>query len=228
MHSARLASLGEMAGGIAHEINNPLAIIDGQIGILLREDYTPSEEEVNKRLKTIESMIKRISSIVAGLKFFSRDGSKDSFEQVNIVDVINDTLSLCQEKLKSKGVKVTFSPYSEAILVKAKAVQISQVFLNFLNNAYDATEHSMEPFIRISVDNIDDHIVIKFANNGPKIPEEIREKIMQPFFTTKEIGKGTGLGLSIFVGIVENHSGKIVVESDDSLTCFSVVLPALS
>ena len=226
INSAKLASLGEMAGGIAHEINNPLTIIDGNISIIKKHlAKGGSVKEVEERINKVSQMVSRISAIVNGLKTFSRDGSSDPFEIKNFKKIVDDALSLCKEKFKSNGVSLELELPEEDCSIYCRSIQVSQILINIINNAYDALEGVENPKIKINVKNYQSNITISIKNNGPKIPDEIQEKILTPFFTTKEIGAGTGLGLSISLGIVKDHHGSLKLSSNDSYTEFLISLP---
>lgn len=225
----KLAALGEMAGGVAHEINNPLAIIKASSEQLI--DLIGLERGNSDRAKVLASKIdstsQRIASIVRGLRYFSRDGRSDPFEQVAISDVIQDTLSLCVEKFRYYGVKFTMPKDPPQVVVPCQPTQISQVLLNLLNNAFDAIAELPEKdrWIHLEMQVEDKGVKILVSNSGPRISREIEEKIFQPFFSTKEVGKGTGLGLSISKGIIDLHSGKLEVSADSKVTCFVITLP---
>lgn len=228
LHSSKMVALGEMAGGIAHEINNPLTIIKGHSdrirlmlkrGALEQELVTSSAEQINK---TVE----RISKIVAGLRNFSRDSSEVYFEPHALLDVIQDSLSFCHEKLKSHSISVEIVG-DKTLNVHCSRVQISQVLVNLINNSFYAVQRLPEKWIRIEVAQVGVQAKLSVIDSGLGISPEIRSKIMDPFFTTKPIGEGTGLGLSISRGIVENHSGRLTLDEKATHTKFDVTLPLL-
>jgi len=224
--SAKLSSLGEMAGGIAHEINNPLLIINGRLKIIEKflnipnVDITRLKEEVKK----IEGTANRIAQIVRGLKSFSREGSGDAKEMVFISTIVNDTLTFCNEKFAHHDVQLRVLPY-EDFKMSCRPSQVSQVLLNLLFNAYDAVQSFDEKWVELNILSKGEYIHFIVTDSGSGIPENLVEKIMHPFFTTKEVGKGTGLGLSISKGLVESHGGKIYYEKSSPHTQFVVELP---
>ena len=227
-HSAKMATLGEMAGGVAHEINNPLAIIQGRTDLLIQSierNKSFDEKWAMQSLKKITETCDRIAKIIKGMKTFSRNAERDPFDKVLIRNVIDDTLSVCGEKFKIHEVKLILDPIPE-FYFNGRATQLSQILLNLLNNAYDAINGMNDKWIKISVYKKNEtHFNIAVTDAGTGIPADIVNKLMQPFFTTKEVGKGTGLGLSISKGIVEEHKGKLFVDRSCVNTSFIVELP---
>lgn len=226
MYSNKMAALGEMASGIAHEINNPLAVIDGRLSLMQKYVQHLSTEENKKYLHDIESMKKmslRISQIIRGLKSFARDGSQDPMTETQFQTILSDTNSLVQEKIKVKQIKYTYSKID--FNLQCRPVEISQVLLNLISNAIDAVENLPEKWIDLQVEDHNDYATIRIIDSGCGISDQIEDKIMQPFFTTKDIGKGTGLGLSISKGIIENHHGVLIINKTFTNTCFEIKIP---
>lgn len=225
---SKLSSLGEMAGGIAHEINNPLAIIVGktfQIKTLLTTPYVDIAR-IKEITENIESTTFRIAKIVKGLRNFARDGEGDPFESVLLERLIRETLDLCQIKFKENKIKLeTRINLSSDSAIQCREVQISQVLLNLLNNSFDAIEGRDDPWITLEVLEFAESVTIKITDSGHGISSDIKNKLFQPFFTTKTIGKGTGLGLSISKGIIEQHHGSIFIDEQNKNTCFVIEIP---
>ncbi|MEW6058238.1 MAG: ATP-binding protein [Bdellovibrionota bacterium] len=225
--SSKMSALGEMAGGVAHEINNPLAAIkslSSQIQEVLRD------EQLDKKLLTemasdVEKTTDRISKIVQGLRSFSRDGSKDPHQVVNVRQLIEETLSLCKERFKKSGIALTVDDFEQNLCFDGQSTQISQVILNLLNNAHDAISDLKDKWIKLSVSESSSWIEIRVTDCGAGIPKKNKDKIFQPFFTTKEIGKGTGMGLSISTGIIRSHHGELRLDQMSPNTCFVIRLP---
>lgn len=224
--SAKLSSLGEMAGGIAHEINNPLTIIISKIKIIENkiERNEMSWESLSVELGKIDHTTMRIAKIVRGLKAFSRESTKDPKELVKISGVLNDSLDLCAEKFKHYAIDLRLKDY-EDFEFHCRPTQISQVLINLLNNAFDAIQTLEEKWIAIEVQKIDSKVRIAVTDSGGGIPSAIVEKLMHPFFTTKDVGKGTGLGLSISKGLIEDHGGSFYYDSVSINTRFVIELP---
>jgi len=225
--SNKLSSLGEMAGGVAHEINNPLAIIMGisaQMEELLKRKLVDQAKLAHLLGKIIQSS-DRIARIVRGLRTFSRDGSQDPTQLVTVNSVIKETLGFCAQRFLNNGIRLTLEPNLDDLCFMGQETQISQVLLNLLNNAYDAVEKTPEPWVLISVNKREQFLEIRVTDSGPGISSEVQEKLFLPFFTTKEIGKGTGMGLSISRKIVDNHQGELRVDDHAPHTCFVIQLP---
>ncbi|WII71942.1 ATP-binding protein [Bdellovibrio sp. 22V] len=225
--SSRLASLGEMAAGIAHEINNPLAIINGHVGILrrhLQNRGLDKEEDMVKKIDSIEAVVQRIAKIIRGLRSYAREADQGAKEWVRVESLIDDTLSFCHEKFRIEGVelKAQIEPHLE---IHVRPYQISQVVLNLLNNALDAVLASKEKRVVIEACQKQGGVEISVMDSGAGVPYHLRERIMEPFFTTKEVGKGVGLGLSISQGIIQSHGGKFYLDDAGGKTRFVIWLP---
>ncbi len=229
--SARLASLGEMAGGIAHEINNPLTIILGktrQAKILLERSGQVIPPGVIESLDAVYLTGERIGKIVRGMRNISRGVQNDPFERATLVSIFDETLSLCSARFKDHGVELIREKWSDAIELNCRPTQISQIILNLLSNAFDAIVGQAGAWVRITVEVVGREVEIAIIDNGPGIPPEIQAKILRPFFTTKAAGKGTGLGLSIVKRIIDDHGGNFFLDKNSPYTRFVFVLPLYS
>lgn len=225
--SAKMAALGEMAGGIAHEINTPLStvrMVAEQIEELV-QDAELDRVTIAQKTQVISNTVQRISVIISGLRSFSRDGSKDCLGWVPVQRVVTDTLALCGEKIKYNSIDIDVEQITDDIKIQCRSVQISQVLLNLISNACDAVADQNERWIKISAQKQSGVVKIFVSDSGQGIPEKVRDKIFQPFFTTKEIGRGTGLGLSISKGIIESHGGSLSVDSSSQNTRFVIQIP---
>ncbi len=169
----------------------------------------------------------RISKIIKNLKIFSRDDSKDPFEIVSLHELINDSVFFTQNRLDSNGVNLIIDSPKD-FFIRAQKVSLSQVFINLIHNASDAIESLEEKWIKVECRYIDDQKILrlKFIDSGTSLSSELAEKIMTPFFTTKEAGKGTGLGLPVCVGIISDHKGQLYFEQKSKNTTFVIDFPS--
>jgi PAS domain S-box-containing protein len=228
LEASKMASLGRMAGGIAHEINNPLTIIAAQAGTIKKQASALLNQEESSKIQIssekILAMIQRISKIIRGLRTFSRNAQNDPLVKTSISSIIEDTLELCSERNKALGIKLSISGDIKHF-IDCRPSQISQVLLNLISNSQDAVEKVGNKEIFVAFKELADHVEFRVSDTGPGIPEQFATKILDPFFTTKDIGKGTGLGLSIALGIVEDHMGTLILDRSAPLTTFIVRLP---
>ncbi len=209
--AGRLASIGEMVSGIAHEINNPLTSVIGFSQLLMSRDIP---NDVKEDLKVINSEAQRVAKIVAGLLTFARQ-RKPSREPVDINDIVSQVLELRCYEMKVNNIRVEAQLAPQLPQTMADGSQLQQVFLNIVLNA----EKEMAPAhdsgkLSITTERIGDAVRISFSDNGPGISQENLGKVFNPFFTTREVGNGTGLGLSVCHGIVTAHGGRIYAESE--------------
>lgn len=227
VQNAKLTSLGEMASGIAHEINNPLAVILARSSLMRKQiDRNQYDPEVFKEnLQKINITVDRIAKIIKGLKSFSRNADQDAFIATPVKTIVENTLELCNEKFRFQLVMLKVDPIPD-ISIECRESQLVQVLLNLLNNAYDAVEKNGERWVQLSFNMMKTNMItITVTDSGNGIPERIAQNIMQPFYTTKDVGKGTGLGLSISKGIVDDHRGEIYLDRKYQHTRFVINLP---
>ncbi len=225
--SSRLASIGELASGVAHEINNPLTGVIGYTQFLLDRKDTP--DNVKDDLNIINEGAHRVAGIVKRLLAFARQ-TKPARTAVDINSLINDVLQMRAYHLQANNITVDTALDSALPTTIADAGQLQQVFLNLIVNAETEMKlaHNKGKLL-ISTQKSDNTIHVSFKDNGPGIPEENLEKIFDPFFTTREVGEGAGLGLSVCYGIVKEHNGRIWVESKPRQgATFNVELPIVT
>ena len=212
---AKLASLGEIATGIAHEIYQPLSYIkviyQAVIEDLHKGHLNPEEmqEEFSEALRQVD----RISRIIEHLRTFGRSDSK-VFHNVDLKSVLYNALILMGEKLRLENIILNQFISDDLENIHGNASQLEQIFINLIQNSLDALKDREDGIINVQINNEKDKVVILFSDNGPGIPEGILDRIFEPFYSTKKIGQGVGLGLSIVYGIVEDHNGTISCESE--------------
>ena len=227
IQSSKLSALGEMAAGIAHEINNPLHIIHMEADTILEasEETDDTADDIKKSSTIILDTVNRASKIIKGLLSFSREGTQDPLKPESLNQIINDTLVFCEKKFSTKKVPLKIE-VEDDLKIECRSTQVSQVVLNLLNNALDAISQHPDPWVRLRAFRADRGLIrVEISDAGNGMPAEVRDKIFQPFFTTKPVGQGTGLGLSICKGIIEAHKGKLWVDADQPNTTFVIELP---
>jgi len=233
IHAARLAALGEIAAGIAHEMNQPLAAIQMIATSMLAdiERGTLPMERARQWLGTINEQISRLSWIIGHLRSFSRNEAPELLAPSSIEEVAENALGLVSAQMRHHGISIELELEASLPSVRGDGRRLEQVFVNLLSNARDAldTLPSTSPkTVRIRAHALPERrlVAIDIADNGPGIPEKIREHIFEPFFTTKSAGKGTGLGLSIVHTIIAECGGRIIAESRPGAgTTFHIELP---
>jgi len=225
IQSEKMSSLGLLAGGVAHEINNPLAGIQALAQVLLMEN---GDGPMAEDLKQIEQAVFQCREIVGNLLSFARQSDDGRREQVFLPAITERTASLVEFELSKKGITLETVFDEDLPLLWANPGQIQQVLINLVINAAQAMEEQGKGRIAVRARaGEDDTVIIEVEDQGPGIPDHIRDKMFDPFFTTKPEGEGTGLGLSITYGIVADHGGAIEVESAPGQgALFRIILPA--
>lgn len=230
-HQLKLASLGELAAGVGHEINNPLNIIVNTLTILKNrnESEALTSEEIDNILKINLTAANRISKIVRGLKSLSRKEVDDQFKKFNFIDVLDTTYLLVKELCRKDHIELCLKlDRNKSLHIEGIQGEIEQVLMNLLSNSIDALKDTKNARIDIEVESKDESVITQVRDNGPGIPSEILSRIHDPFFTTKEVGRGTGLGLSLVNNIVCKHKGKIEFETSENGTVVFLTLPLAS
>jgi two-component system NtrC family sensor kinase len=234
MQSSKMAALGKLAAGIAHEVNNPLAVIKEKVGwltdLLSEEDISKSENflEFDDALRKIDSHVDRARKVTHRLLGFARR-MEPSQERVNINKVLEETIEFLRNEAHYRNIKIHSDYAAHLPETTSDSAQLQQVFLNILNNAIDAVAKDGVISVQTTHYVRDRKVGICITDEGPGIPAEVLGKIFDPFFTTKEVGKGTGLGLAISYSIVEKLGGNIVVNSEVGRgTTFTIMLPVVN
>ena len=213
-----MAEIGHMAGGIAHEINNPLAIISMSAEQLNKSNSVIEDDFAVKKVHTIQKTVKRINSIVKSLLKLSRGKNDGESEFTNTSELLSDVINITQSRVKSCGINLSIEDNLIDSEVSGNITDLSQILLNLLNNAIDEVNEQSEPWIKIVSHDGPDFIEIRISDSGKGIPDEVRSKLFKPFYTTKPIGKGTGLGLSLSKALIESNQGQLYLENDSPTT----------
>ncbi len=223
IQSAKLAAVGELVSGVAHEVNNPLMAIAGYAEILLKK---VDDRETLKRLQRLYDETVRATTIVRNLLSFARKQEAEMVP-VSINEVVDSVIQLRGYEMSLEDIEIETGFNENLPLIMADFQQLQQVFLNLLINAEQAIRATGEGGkVVFRTKQTGDKIQVRVVDTGPGIPVELQSRIFEPFFTTKRIGEGTGLGLSICYGIIESHHGHIEIESHPGKgTTFSITLP---
>jgi len=225
IHSEKMSAFGQMSAGIAHEVKNPLAGILGYVQLSQRK--LEEDHPIRKNLDIIEKETRRCTDIISNLMRFARQ-EKGMYEKLDINKVVEDALDIVDHQLGLKGVKIEKELQGNLPVVEGSANQLQQVLMNFAINSQQAMEKAGGGTFKVATRNAgSDTVEILVSDTGPGIPKDIQDKIFEPFFTTKRAGEGTGLGLAVTYGIIKEHGGDIVIDSDEGKgTTFIVSLPA--
>lgn len=226
LQAGKMATLGEIAAGIAHEINNPLTIVVSRLAYLekILGKKNMLLPEVTESIYKVNQTVERIVKIVNGLRHFAYAG-EDKKSLVALTKVISDSLELCQERLKKNDIQIKITRPSFDIEISAYDTQMIQVLLNLIMNSLDAIKGLPEKWIEIEYKVEAETMKLIIRDSGSGLPSEIVEKIMNPFFTTKARGQGTGLGLSLSRSIIENHEGRLFYNPGTRNTEFVIQMP---
>lgn len=226
LHHAKMRAIGELAGGVAHEVNNPLMIISGYSEMIIKiiGKPDPALDRVREISHRIIQTSRRIAFVIQALRNYSHNRFLDELEILSITGLINQALALCKSKIQNAGVDLQV--VLEEGYVKSDGGKFLQVLLALIMNAVDAVSQQERKEITIQTRRVDDRMLLTVQDNGVGVPAELREKIFQPFFTTKS-ESGTGLGLSVAKSIVETIGGSLRLdEAQTELTTFIVEMPA--
>ena len=216
VQAGKLATLGELTTGIAHELNNPLnnigLFMGNAIDLIQLEAVDTDPERILHELNKAMQQVRKAGEIISHLRTFGRAAAVN-FELVNLQQVVEGAVSLMQEQLRMRQIELRLQFPPEEVLVFGNAIQLEQAVLNLLTNARDALAEAAQKVIIIICTMEPKYVELRVRDTGPGIPPDLETRIFDPFFTTKEVGAGTGLGLSITYGIIKDHEGSIVVEN---------------
>lgn len=226
-NASKLSALGEMAANLAHEINNPLAIIDARAGFLersLNESGALPMPKSLEHVKSIRATVQRMVKIIHSLNILSRDGSMDGCTNLYVADLMEHVYAVCSEKFRLAGTSILIDDETLQLSLTGREVGLSQVFLNLISNAFDAVKNEELREIVVKGGYDGDMVKISIQDSGPGIPADIRKELFKQFFTTKPPGFGTGLGLSIARKIAQQHGGDLYLDENASKTTFVLTL----
>ncbi len=216
VQAGKLATLGELTTGIAHELNNPLnnigLFVGNAIDLIELGSVQTQPEVILHELASAMQQVRKATEIITHLRTFGRSATV-SYEPVVISQVISSAISLIREQLRLRQIEVVTQLPAEEVVLIGNAIQLEQVFLNLLTNARDALVNVPEKRITITCTLLPEYVEIRVRDSGPGIAPEAQQRIFDPFFTTKEVGAGTGLGLSITYSIIQEHQGTVTLEN---------------
>ena len=227
VQSGKMAAVGQLAAGVAHEVNNPLQIILSRVQLLVLRHQ--AQDGLVKDLHLIESNVKRISRIIRSLLDFARHNSgEEEHKEIDLIYLVNQTLNLMHHLLEKSRIDAQIHvDADERSRIAGNTGEMEQVFLNLIINALQAMPDDGGE-LDIAIDRTEEQVIVRIEDTGEGIPEENLPRIFDPFFTTREETGGTGLGLSIIFGIVEKHNGRIEVDSDlGQGTTFTLIFPSI-
>lgn len=227
LSTSRMAVLGEISGGIAHEINNPLTVIQARSFQLLQmvENGNLDPAKIKSAAESISKTGDKIAKIVKSLRAFAHGQENEPVDNINIRELIQETLDFCKVRFYNHGIDIRLGDIPEDLDFECRLIQIEEALLNIFNNAHDAVALMTEKWILIEAFNKDPNVEIHITDSGPGIPDRIADSMMLPFFSTKEIGKGMGLGLCIVSEIIAKHHGVIYLDRTSANTKFVIRLP---
>ncbi len=230
LREKRIEALSHMAGGLAHEISNPLAIIHARASDLRRLAVSGAPVAAIDVLKECDGIVRtsdRATKILRGLRGFAREGSRDPMLSASISEIAEECLELQYARFERHSVELRLQFNAEVPDILCRETQIGQIVTNLLNNAFDAIvqSDSSERWISLATGYADGEIYMDVTDSGPGIEDHFKAHLMEPFFTTKEFGLGMGVGLSLSRAIAQEHGGTLVLCKDTIHTCFRLVLP---
>ncbi len=226
IQATKLATVGEMAASLTHELANPLTIIQGlseKVSILV--DRNVEKETVQVDLDKIKSATTRMGKLINSLRTFSRDDSKEKFEKTPLKDILDVTVDLISHRFDKENVQFDSNVVLNDVFVNAQTVLISQVLINLFMNSLDAIYENDDKWIKLIIEDLGQDLIIRIVDSGCGIEDEVVMNMFNSFYTTKEIGRGTGLGLSLCKEIVEQHNAELVYELYNGNTSFLIKIP---
>lgn len=229
LSAAHMAVLGEISSGIAHEINNPLTVIQARSFQLtqMAEHGNLDTAKIKSAAESISKTGDKIAKIVKSFRAFAQGHENEPIDSVNVKQLIRETLDFCKTRFSNHGIEIRLGDIPEDLEFECRLIQIEEALLNIFNNAHDAIAALQDKWILIEALDKEAHIEIQITDSGKGIPSTIADNMMLPFFTTKEIGKGMGLGLSITAEIINKHHGVFFLDPTNAHTKFVIRIPKL-
>lgn len=227
LSASRMAVLGEISGGIAHEINNPLTVIQARSFQLqqMSDSGNLDPVKIKSAAESISKTGDKIARIIKSLRAFAQGQENEPVDRINVHELIQETLDFCKVRFYNHGIDVRVGEIPEHLEFECRLIQIEEALLSLFNNAHDAVMALKEKWILIEVFDKNKDVEIHVTDSGQGIPDEIADKMMLPFFSTKEIGKGMGLGLCIASEIISKHHGTLTYDRISQNTKFIIRMP---
>lgn len=229
VQSNKASALSDMAGGLSHEVNNSLMVILGTLrqleGSLKGEDQLTLDRR--KKIDRMAQAIFRINTVIDGLKYFSQEREHRPLERVALSDVIDQALGYVSQMLRAHGVELTVDEVP-GVEIEAHSMELTQAIFTLVKNAQEAVSKLKDPgehWVRFRFGTTETLVRVRISNGGPRMSSDTREKLFQPFFSTKDVGQGSGLSLSIAKGILREHRGDLYLDEGEEFTCFVIELP---
>jgi PAS domain S-box-containing protein len=226
INASKYTSLGEMVSFIAHEIKSPLATVTYVMDKILKESKNNDVEKISDLSLKVKTILDKVFKLIAGLRHLSYDDSKLAFQKEKPIQIVYDAVIILGPFVQNAGVEfIIENNIPDGTAISCHPIQLSQVLINLINNAFHAIKDQSNSWIKLVLLNEGQNILFKVINSGPRINAEIEKNLFTPFFTSKGESSGTGLGLTISRRIAEKHNGNLIYKPENESTCFVLVIP---
>lgn len=226
IESTKTNKMGEMARNLAHEINTPLSAINLHAENIIEVAHeADSADEVASSAQSIIESLEKITKIMKAIRSYSHLNFKIPFLETPVTQILNEAIAEVKPRLDEEGIQLNTEPFDAKLSLKCRSVEIIQVLTNLFRNSIDAVTGEDEKWIRVAAAEVGDQIEITISDSGPGIPDNIREKIFEPLFSTKSLNHGMGVGLALCTRIVEVHGGQLFLDPNPKHTTFKIILP---
>lgn len=223
MEKSQLASMGIIAGGVAHEINNPLSIISGTLNLVERSLEKNDIEKAKHYLAKAHQSVERMAEIVGSIKSFYNSMAHDKLAKVDVHSIIEKSIEFAKERFRTGRCELESTSEEGKLFVVANEIKISQIILNLLFNSLEALNSKNSPWVKITTETSGSNVIISVIDSGNGIPEASVSELFTPFYTTKKLG--TGLGLPICLGIIKEIGGDLLYDNSSPNTKFDIIIP---